>query len=197
MPLSHTRPKRTSELNLPLIILTAVFIMGLVGGVVISIWAPPEFSERIVTAAANFLHSRSTLGFSETLAESFFSATLLTILLFLLGFGGIYQPFAVLILLIRGLGIGTALSFIYAGEITPENFAAVVSVLPFIAFSSFVHILACRESLRMSTGILRVSLAAPGEYKSVDYSLYINKFIILLFVTAIISIIDALINIAV
>jgi hypothetical protein len=178
-------------------ILTAVFILGLILGVIISIAAPPEFSDRIITAAAGFLRSRSVLGFSKTLAESFFGATMIILIFFLFGFGGIYQPFAVALLLFRGLGIGTALSFIYAGEITIENFVAAVSVLPFLVLASFIHILACRESLRLSTSILRVSIAAPGEYKAVDYSLYINKFIIMLFVTGIVSVIDALINIAV
>jgi hypothetical protein len=197
MPVSKARPKRTSDVSLPLIILTAVFILGLVGGVLVSVFAPPEFSERIISSVASFLRSRSALGFSQTLAESFFSAMLVVIIFMLLGFGGIYQPIAVFLLILRGLGIGTALSFLYAGEITVENFKAVAAVLPFIVFTSFIHILACRESMRMSTAVLRVSLATPGELKAVDYSLYINKFIILLFVTGIVSVIDALINIAV
>jgi hypothetical protein len=178
-------------------ILTAVFILGLICGVIISIAAPPDFSDRIINAAAGFLRSRSVLGFSKTLAESFFGAAVFALIFFFLGFGGIYQPFAVALLLFRGLGIGTALSFIYAGEITLENFIAAVSVLPFLVLTSFIHILACRESLRLSTSILRVSIAAPGEYKAVDYSLYINKFIIMLFITGVVSVIDALINIAV
>jgi hypothetical protein len=197
MPISRVRPKRTSDINLPLMILTAVFILGLICGVIISITAPPEFSDRIITAAAGFLRSRSVQGFSKTLAESFFGATVIILIFFILGFGGIYQPFAVLILFFRGLGIGTALSFIYAGEITLENFIAAVSVLPFLVLTSFIHILACRESLRLSTSILRVTGAAPGDYQAVNYSLYINKFIIMLFLTGVISVIDSLINLAV
>jgi hypothetical protein len=179
------------------LILTAVFVAGLIGGVLVAVNAPPEFSEKIIAAAAGFLRSRSVSGFSETLAESFFSAVLTVLVLFLLGFGAIYQPVSVIVIAFRGLGIGTALCFLYAGEITLDNFVAAVSVLPFLVLTSFIHILACRESLRFSTSILRVSNALPGEYQAVDYSLYINKFIIMMFITGVVSVIDALINLAV
>jgi hypothetical protein len=189
--------KRTSGKHLPLTVLTAIFIIGLIGGIVICAAAEKPFAERIINAAAGFLRSRSSLGFAETLAESFFSSSVIIMLFFILGFGGIYQPVSVTLLAFRGLGIGTALSFIYAGGITPQNFFAVSSVLPFIALTSFIHIIACRESIRMSTSVLRISLAAPGEYTPVSYSLYINKFVILMFSAAVVSVLDAAVNVLV
>jgi hypothetical protein len=177
--------------------LTAVFVISLIGGAVIAAAADPSLAERIINTAAAFLRSRSTLGFAETLAQSFFSSAVIIILFFFLGFGGIYQPFSVCLLIFRALGIGTALAFIYAGGITPQNFFAVSSVLPFIALTSFIHILACRESIRMSAAVLRVSIAAPGEYTPVSYGLYINKFILLIFCAAVVSVIDALFNVLV
>jgi hypothetical protein len=178
-------------------ILTGVFLLGFVGGVLLSLTAPSEFSERIISLSAEFLAKRSERGFSETLAVNFFSAIVTIIVLFLLGFGGIYQPISVIIIAFRGLGIGTALTFIYAAELTISNLLTAVSVLPFIVFSSFIAILACRESIRMSTSILRVSIAAPGDYSPVNYSLYIDKFIIMMFATGVVSVIDAVINLGV
>jgi hypothetical protein len=189
--------KRTSGKHLPLKVLTAIFTAGLIGGIIICAAAEKPFAERIINAAAGFLRSRSSLGFAETLAESFFSSAVIILLFFILGFGGVYQPISAGLLAFRGLGIGTALSFIYAGGITAQNFIAVSSVLPFISLTSFIHIIACRESMRMSTSVLRISLAAPGEYTPVCYSLYINKFIILMFAAAVVSVLDAGVNVLV
>jgi hypothetical protein len=159
------------------IVLAMLFMLGIAGGAVIG---GIRGSHPLLAALTNsYITLRVGQDFLTRVVSSFTPAILFLLVTFLLGFDSILSFAIPFVLIYRGLGVGTALAAIYAGMGVRGIGAAALLVIPFAVFSGLVLIVACREAMRMSLAIFRVSASATGQYAPVDYGLYISKFILL------------------
>lgn len=114
---------------------------------------------------------------------------------FLGGTCALGQPFAVLLLVYRGAGIGASASFIYELEGRGAITDILLLVLPKAVCVTFVTVLTVREMLRASNYTLSCWLPdVMHDRKAVDIKLYGIKFVVILFLLMIISVGDLVIN---
>jgi hypothetical protein len=105
-------------------------------------------------------------------------AFLILAVTFIAGFDPILMPFIPLTLIYRGLGVGTALAAIVStGSV--QSITSILLIVPFAVFAGVVLAVACREAMRLSVSIFKVTTAQGGAYAPIDYRLYVNKFILL------------------
>ncbi|MDR0946920.1 MAG: hypothetical protein LBM87_04150 [Ruminococcus sp.] len=160
-----------------LILLTAVFAIGVSIGVMLSIIYPESVEEAFLFISDGFLTETLGRSFIDTAVNSFTSAFTVLLLLFLLGFGAVFAPIMPLVLIYRGMGFGITLALMYISSGVRGVLMSLFTVIPFAVLSGLIHIIACRESMRMSASIFKVS--SKEGFLPVDYRLYINKFIIM------------------
>jgi hypothetical protein len=162
-----------------LIVLSMLFIAGIAGGAVIG--AVKSDNPLLSALSDSYITLRVGQDFLSRVVSSFTPAIISLFVTFLLGFDSVLFIAIPLVLVYRGLGVGTALAAIYAGMGVHGIGAAVLIVIPFAVFSGLILIIAVREAMRMSLSVLRVSASSTGKYAPVDYGLYVSKFIILSF----------------
>jgi hypothetical protein len=172
---------RGKIINLSL--LAAVYIIGIIGGVTLFL---TRFDAVYTLNGTQILYTDYT--FIQRTIDVFTPAFLALGVIFLLGFGSIFSVFVPLVLLVKGLGTGLTLAHIYTSFAANEMLKMLIIIIPYAVFSTLVLIVGCREAMRMSVSIFKITISCG--YLPVDYKLYINKFIIL---TAIL-IIGAVVN---
>jgi hypothetical protein len=158
-----------------LLLLSAVFVIGITVGVYLT--AKGTYGDRpLYFDYYELFHGKDFL--TNTIDR--FSLTFFTLLcIFFLGFAGISAPFLPLSLLYRGYSIGSSILLIYLTYSSESILPMLLSEIPFAVLSGLILIFACREAMRMSVSIWRVTSAAGNIYTPVDYRLFVNKFIIL------------------
>ncbi|MDR0986528.1 MAG: hypothetical protein LBL98_02370 [Ruminococcus sp.] len=150
-------------------LLAAVFIVGIIGGVTLFMLGggTPQVGIPYMDKA----------DFIERAVDVFTPAFLSLGAIFLLGFGSIFAGFVPLVLLYNGLQTGLTLAHIYTSSPPQKMFLVLFIIVPYAVFSALVLIVGCREAMRLSVSIFRITISSG--YLPVDYRLYINKFIIL------------------
>lgn len=115
---------------------------------------------------------------------------------FISGFFTFGQPFALALLILRGMGIGASASVMYMAFGTKAISAVMVLVLPKAAVLSFLMALSVRESFKMSNFLL-YSVAGKEHINDSDRKiakLYLLKFAVIIAAAAIAAIPDSLIT---
>ncbi|MDR0944433.1 MAG: hypothetical protein LBM41_07900 [Ruminococcus sp.] len=159
-----------------LILLSAVFVVGIAVGVILTAQYTDIDDKPVYFDYYRYFHSKDFLtNLIDRFSLTFFSL----LLIFFLGFGSISTPFLPISLLFYGYKTGASLILIYMTYPADEIFGVLITEIPFAVLSGLILITACRESMRMSVSIWRVTIAASSIYTPVDYKLFINKFIIL------------------
>jgi hypothetical protein len=151
-------------------LLAAVYIIGIIGGVTLFMtrFNTTFFQTGFIDYNKNFLQ----------ITVDLFTPAIITLgIIFLLGFGSIFSVFVPLVLLYKGFETGLTLAHIYASFASYEMINMLIIIIPNAVFSTLVLIVGCREAMRMSVSIFKVTVSCG--YLPVDYKLYINKFIIL------------------
>jgi hypothetical protein len=160
-----------------LILLSAVFVIGITVGVIMTAQGFNINEDKpLYFDYYRLFHSKDFLtNLIDRFSLTFFSL----LLIFFLGFGSISTPFLPLTLLIYGIITGSSILLIYTTFSSNTLFAVLITEIPFAVLSGLILIIACREAMRMSISIWRVTTAGSSIYTPVDYKLFINKFIIL------------------
>jgi hypothetical protein len=172
-------------------LLAAVYITGIIGGAII--FATGRVPIANFPVVQNFTTDITNIhSFFEALIVNFTPVFLLLLLIFLLGFGSIFSVFIPFVLLYQGLKTGLILASIYTDFEAQNILKTLIIIIPFAVFSVLVMIIACREAMRMSVTIFKVTVSCG--YLPVDYKLYINKFIILTAILLAGTFIDTLIG---
>jgi hypothetical protein len=92
----------------------------------------------------------------------------------------------------RGIGIGAVTAGMYTSRGTEGILPSLVLIIPFAVMSGIILIMACRESMRLSATILKVTSHPTGS--AVDYKLFVNKYILMAALLLIASLFDALLT---
>lgn len=161
--------------------MTALFWV-LTGGALLGAAAFAACPEWHMWRSGIWNHGFLRLTVEQTLLHQFlksfcYSASLLGIL-FLLGFSVIGQPASLLLLADRGAALGIASALAYSDYGLQGFFVVGCMLMPHVLFSSFLLVLAVRESLRNSNRIAGCAYAEMPEHPSLR--LYLIRFAILL-----------------
>lgn len=135
-------------------------------------------------------------GFLESVGNSCLSSAIFLAAVFFTGLFVFGQPFGIVLLIWRGIGIGASVAGMY-GLCGAEAIPAVIMlVLPKALVSVIIAVLAVRELIRSSNMLL--SFTAVGEIRENRRSgirLYCIKFLVLLLISVIVCIAGSAVNI--
>ncbi len=173
-------------------------------GVALGVTTYLTAADRVTADWDSLLHvSAVTGGFRSSMnalwGACFSTVTLLTVL-YLLGLWVCGAPFILLIPLFHGLGLGLTEAHYYA--LGSHGVAAVATVImPVGLFTGAVLVMACAESLRLSTGLSRQLLPASaaadkdaGMWRS--FRLYTLRFLLFLAAALGVGLIEVLLRTA-
>lgn len=136
-------------------------------------------------------YNRLECTFLQTVINSFSYIFILLSVCLLLGLSAFIQPIEFLIPIFYGFGVGILISELCCNYGVNGIIYSVILVIPYSVTSSYIVIIALRESIRMSNA-LSSNIIRCTEYIKVDLNLYIIKYIILLCILAVLSILNAL-----
>ena len=143
----------------------------------------------------DFVPSRCGNTVYEVFINSFIRLSAFTVTAFVLGIWAFGQPFGVLMLVYRGLEIGSSTALIYSSRGLSGLPEVLVLVLPKALAVTAVSVLAVRELMRSSCGILKYVLSDCTESTGRGtFRLYCIKFAVLMIISLIISVGDAFMN---
>lgn len=127
--------------------------------------------------------------------NTFLSLTFFVSAAFMLGLSAVGQPFGLALLIYRGIGIGVAVTTLYALFGTGTVMRVLVLVFPKALAVSAISVLAVRETVRSSNSLLSY-LAKRNERDDNRNSirLYGLKFVVLILLSLLISAADGGVN---
>lgn len=135
--------------------------------------------------------------FFRIFVHTFGSSAMFLLAAAISGFSAVGQPIASALLVYRGFGIGAASAAVYSASGFGAAVPAIIASFPRTAALLIVSVLAVRESIRSSFGIMYY--LAKGEAvdrHTNELKLYFIRFAVLFFISAVISIGDAVFSIA-
>ena len=142
-----------------------------------------------------FIKINSGHSVADNFINSFRNTGFLIIILFILGFGAVSQPIEAFILFYRGVALGISVSYTYFHYGFKGFLIALLVILPHAVGSSIILILATRESIRSSNMFAGFAFAGKGNDKAnSQVRMYFIKFIVLLVLLVISSILDSLLS---
>lgn len=172
------------------IIMLIFIVIGIIVGTVFYVKCP-EISETF----GHFIKTPDKRSILTVFGEAFTDTFILIVLLMLMGFGSIFQPFEIATLLYRGFALGVSFSYTYSLYAVKGFFICVLMILPHALITSVLLVLAVRESMRMSTSIAVFSFKGDSEIiKRPDVHMYIIKFTVLAVLLVVSSVIDCFIT---
>ena len=198
---NNTRDKRGAKVisaaaNKKIIVLLMVLVLAgvLIGTLVFSNMNPSDLSN-LSFMTQGFIENRAGQTFLQTLTTSFTSSSLMVLICFLLGFSAISQPAEFLIPLIRGIGLGTSIAYIYTSYGIRGFFITFVMIMPHAVISSVVIIISARESIRLSNIFTGYAFSSnrEGEMRT-NIKLYLLKFLVLFAIIGVSSFIDSILT---
>lgn len=172
-----------------LIVLTTLFISGLVVGALCVRTAEGELLGKMTQLFQNYTQIRAQQSMFQNFSNSFIAGAIGILLLYLLGLTAWGTPFILCIPAFEGMGIGMASGTLYADYGWPGFGYSALIIIPGALISTIAILLSARESIRYSADIflehclLRTSRHQPFK----NYSI---KFLILLLLVAVAATID-------
>ena len=163
------------------VFLSAASLLGVLFGTLIYCYAGDATREMLTNIREDFLESRLGCDFGTMLIKSFGTGLLFMLAVYLLGLCALGQPFTVLVLIYRAVGIGAAAASIFSvyGKEGIRVFSFLL--LPEGAAGLMILILLCRESITMSGIVFKTLTADTGGRHLPDITkLYSVKALILL-----------------
>ncbi len=162
-----------------------VLIIALVVGIAIGAIIGMKLSEEDISS----LIETSFLAYTENKLESFFtffiSSATFIIAVFLMGFCAVFQPFEVLLVAFKGLGLGLIARCVYASD---NVLAMLLIFLPFSVISSGILIFQARDAVSMSMGYFSISITTENRLGMAnEFREYIFRFFIYLLSCAVVS----------
>lgn len=174
-------------------VLLFVFVIGIIYGSLLLVFNKVPNTGQLFTITQQFINKRAEQSIVYTFIGSLNSSLVLILLLFLLGFFALGQPFSIFIPLFHGLGLGLSITYLYQTIGVKGLLYTLILILPAQIICTLALILAARESLRFSNKIFR--LLIPSRYDEVitdDLKLYILRFLVIILIIISSSIVDTL-----
>ena len=169
---------------------TLSIVVGIVAGVIISFWIDREVLSSVCTFDS--IYSKAESGkWLLLFASLFVRAEIWLAVAFVFGFGAVYHPLSLLLLMFRGLGLGACTRGVYLTADVFENLAA---FLPISIVSLALLVLQTREAMRIQS--IYFSLTITNENRiglKKEAGDYVTKFLIYSLILAIICMIECII----
>ncbi|MBR4628022.1 MAG: hypothetical protein IKO47_10055 [Ruminococcus sp.] len=143
-----------------------------------------------LTAAVHQFYLPGSCGrsFPAVFGNTLLSSALFLTAAYLAGLFTFGQPVGIALLVYRGFGIGASSAAMYSSDGIGAAAGVTLRLMPFALASAGIAVLAVRELLRVSSGVL--CLWVTGELrdeKLIDLKLYTTKFAVLMLLSLIIS----------
>ena len=107
--------QRTGSKRLVLFVfLMAAALLGVLFGTLIYCYLSEESLSSIVMMRESFIESRLSLDFGEALLKSFTTGLIFIAAIYILGLCALGQPFTVMILVYRAVGVGAAAASVFS-----------------------------------------------------------------------------------
>ncbi len=176
-----------------IILFVALFLVGEIFGTYIFFGLDSGKNITFFSFVTDFFsYNGHTQNIFERILSSFSNGFIYLFSAFLLGFCMIFEPLVFAVPIVRGLEIGIVLSGMLSSA---ENFSDYLSIAFFIIFgilSSMIIFIGSREAFYLSSGIF--TAVFYGKSLEINVRLYINKFLILTFLLAIMSVVDGILS---
>ncbi|MCD7846711.1 MAG: hypothetical protein LUG49_01550 [Oscillospiraceae bacterium] len=162
-------------------LLIVALVLGIAVGALIGI----NLSESDIS---NLIET-SFLTYRENMVESFLSffvsSAILVVIVFLMGFSAVFQPLEVMLVALKGLGLGLIARCVYAcDDVLPK----LLVFLPFSVISSGILIFQARDAVSMSMGYFSISITTENRLGMAnEFREYIFRFFIYLLSCAAVS----------
>ncbi|MCD8005774.1 MAG: hypothetical protein LUF29_02190 [Oscillospiraceae bacterium] len=162
-------------------VLVVALIVGILAGAIIGVNLPEsEISSLIETSFLTYRESAI-----ESFLSFFISSATFVVVVFLMGFCAVFQPFEVLLVAFKGLGLGLIARCVYAGE---NVLSKLLVFLLFSVISSGILIFQARDSVSMSMGYFSISITTENRLGMAnEFREYIFRFFIYLLSCAVVS----------
>ena len=181
----------TLKKNKLTMLIAAFFFAGMLYGALLVGFGEKGLIDSLDFITKGYVESRTEQSLLVTFGHSFCSSGIFILVLFVLGFSAVSIPVIVFLPLFKGLGLGVSIGYLYTVYAVKGAAFCAVLVLPAALFSTFAIILAGRESLKLS--LLFLSSFVPrinGTISPRGVKLYCAKFLVLLAIVIISSLID-------
>lgn len=182
------------------LLLGIVFLLGIVTGCSIAGQSGEATGNAVITTLGQYLASAGTYGesgeFLSRMLSSFGATTLILFFLFLCGLGAVFQPVVLLVLFLRGLGLGVMGIYAYSADQAMWYLAV---LLPEAILTSILMIAAAGEALRFSVRFF-VQLLPEGTTENIPTSSgniggYLLRFLILYLLGGSIALLSGLLGV--
>lgn len=181
--ISYRADRRTS-----LVLFILLVILGITAGSVYAVKNTNGLSPWIHQYFAPLSDGETVF---SLMSHTFFSASLFSIAAFILGLFAVGQPLGAAMLIYRGVGIGASVASMYLMYGKSAALPVMILVLPKALAFSAIAILSVRELMRSSKALLTFCLGGDVRDDSRrGFRLYCIKFIVLIFLSLIISAAD-------
>lgn len=181
--------------NKSVIAMTAMLVFGLIIGSAFVRTSGEDPQGAINIMASGFITGRDGATFLSVFSKSFFSVFVFIFIAFLLGnfnFGCFVVPF---LPMIRGLGLGMSMGFIYCAYGAKGFLYTLVIIIPPALISSMALIFASKDSFRFSFQLFRkLGKRAKLERINPIFQTYCKKFLIYILILAVASLTDSILN---
>lgn len=182
------------------LLLGIVFLLGIVTGCSTAGQSGEAAGNTVITTLGQYLASAGTYGesgeFLSRMLSSFGATTLILFFLFLCGLGAVFQPVVLLVLFLRGLGLGVMGVYAYSSGQAMWYLAV---LLPEAILTSILMIAAAGEALRFSVRFF-VQLLPEGTTENIptpsgNIGGYLLRFLILYLLGGSIALLSGLLGV--
>ncbi|MGI5959465.1 MAG: stage II sporulation protein M [Massiliimalia sp.] len=176
-------------------VMLGVFVLGMMYGSILLQQGDGVLFDSLSQIQKGFLETQKTGNLLRLVCESLCSSGLFFLITFLMGFSAIGQPVCFCIPFIRGLGLGSSISYFYLYySYTGIGYCAVV-MLPGMVLSVFALIVSARESIRFSNSLLQCFGKNGNKMSQTALRLYIMKHFVLFGVLVLSSLLDGVLSV--
>lgn len=160
--------------------LTGAVLIGILLGVVQFCCTDSSFLTGLGIAQENFIAARKGMNFGQLLLNSLGGTTVFLFLAWLFGFSAVGQVPEIILLLVRGMGLGLTLSQLYSAYGKSGMLYSAGLILPSAIVSCVALIIGAREAIGFSNIYLKITLSGRQENGLLGAArLYCTKFLVL------------------
>ncbi|MGI5893217.1 MAG: hypothetical protein ACOX6P_01335 [Candidatus Merdivicinus sp.] len=171
-------------------VLAVLFLAGIGYGSILSSMLDAETAAALGVMTRGFLEGRAESSFFQIFIRTVFPLIALGGAMFLSGFSAVGHPFSVFLLLFRAVGFGMSMSYFYTALSGTGILLGLLLLLPAGGLSGYALLLACRESLKLSSaffGAMTKSASLPRK----TFRIYSVKFCIIALMLILSALLDA------
>ncbi|MDE5584301.1 MAG: hypothetical protein K2J08_11445 [Ruminococcus sp.] len=189
--MKHLNNSETKKRNMGFFLMYTAVAVGIIGGAVYAV----KNSAESPLVHQYFLPSHCGNTLYQVFKNTFLSLAVFIIVAFFMGISASGQPVGVAMLIYRGFGIGASVSAEYLGKGANALPSVAVLMLPECMTAVIISVLAVREIFRSANSLFVYLIqGSPHNNNENNFRLYCLKFSVLIAISAVISVITAILN---